>query len=123
MRLSGREFEQLVAEALDLVPGEIRSHMDNVQIVIEDEPEPELLADMGMEPDETLYGLYTGIPLTERSTEYSALPDRITIFRLPLLEDFIDRDELRREVARTVIHEIAHHFGIDDDRLADLGWD
>ena len=113
----------LVTEGLALIPGEIRRLMDNVQIVIEDEPAPAVLDDLGIPEDETLYGLYEGVPLTERTTEYGAFPDRVTIFRGPLLADFADPDELRREVARTVIHEVAHHFGIADNRLTDLGWD
>lgn len=123
MRLSEHEFTKLVDEGLKLIPADIRRLMDNIQIVIEDAPSDELLDDMGVPGDETLYGLYEGVPLTERTTEYSAFPDRVTIYRLPLLEDFDDPGELRREIARTVIHEIAHHFGIDDDRLAELGWD
>jgi predicted Zn-dependent protease with MMP-like domain len=97
--------------------------LDNVQIVVEDEPSEELLVEMGVPVDETLFGLYTGTPLTERTGEYAGMPDRITIFRLPLLDECDDKNQLQREVARTVIHEIAHHFGIDESRLAELGWD
>jgi predicted Zn-dependent protease with MMP-like domain len=121
--MTAREFEKLVEEGVALIPAELRALISNVQIVIEDEPSAALLDELGVPADETLFGLYTGTPLTERTTEYSALPDRITIFRRPLLEEFDHPDELRREVARTVIHEIAHHFGIDEDRLAELGWD
>lgn len=116
-------FGRAVEDALKLIPAELRRHIDNVQIVIEDEPSTKLLKELAIPADETLFGLYTGTPLTERTTEYSALPDRITIFRCPLLDEFTDPAELRTEIARTVIHEIAHHFGIDDDRLAALGWD
>ena len=123
MRLSAREFEKLVEDGLALIPDEMRSFMNNVQIVIEEEPNEELLNKMGVPPDETLFGLYQGVPLTERSTAYSALPDRIIIFRRPLLDEFADPLAIRREVARTVIHEVAHHFGIDEERLAELGWD
>ena len=118
-----REFEKLVVEALDLIPSEFHTYLENVQVVIEDKPTDELLDDLGIQPEETLYGLYTGTPLPERSFDAIILPDCITIYRDPLLEDFNDREELRREVARTVIHEVAHHFGIDDDRLAQLGWE
>lgn len=123
MRLSQQEFERLVADALMIIPEEIRRYMDNVQIVIEEEPAEELLRQLGMEPDDALYGLYSGVPLTERSLQYSAFPDRIIIFRRPLLEDFTDPLDIRRQVARTVIHEVAHHFGIDEERLIELGWD
>ena len=121
--MTSREFEKLVEQAVAMIPAELRALMDNVQIVIEDAPSDELLDAMSVPPDETLFGLYEGTPLTERSAEYSALPDRIIIFRRPLLEEFDDPQEIRREVARTVIHEVAHHFGIDEDRLAELGWD
>ena len=121
--MTSREFEKLVEDGLAMIPAELRALIANVQIVIEDEPPEELLDELGVPPDETLFGLYTGTPLTERTTEYSALPDRIIIFRKPLLEEFDDLLDIRREVARTVIHEIAHHFGIDEDRLAELGWD
>ncbi len=123
MKISNREFEKLVDEALALIPTEFRPYLDNVQIVIEDEPDDETLADIGLPAGETLYGLYTGTPLTERSFDAVMFPDRITIYRGPILEDFHERKKLRNEVARTVIHEIAHHFGIDDRRLAELDWD
>ena len=121
--MTAREFEKLVEDGLAMVPGELRSLISNVQIVIEDEPSAELLEELGVPDDEALFGLYSGTPLTERSSDFADLPDRITIYRLPLLEEFDDPDELRREVARTVIHEIAHHFGISEERLAELGWD
>lgn len=123
MRISRAQFERLVEEGLNLIPAEIRRLMDNVQIAIEDAPSDDLLDALGVPEDETIYGLYEGTPLTERTADYSALPDRIIIYRRPLLEDFDDPDELRHEVARTVIHEVAHHFGIDEDHLAELGWD
>ena len=123
MQISAAQFEKLVDEGLKLIPAEIRRLMNNVQIVIENAPSDELLDDLGVPEDETIYGLYEGTPLTERSTEYSAFPDRIIIYRQPLLEDFDDPEELRYEVARTVIHEVGHHFGIDEERLAELGWD
>jgi predicted Zn-dependent protease with MMP-like domain len=121
--MSRREFEKLVADGLEIIPDEIRSLMSNVQIVVEDEPSDTLLEEMGVPPDETLFGLYRGTPLTERSTDYSALPDQIVIFRRPLLEEFDDPLDIRREVARTVIHEVAHHFGVNEERLVELGWD
>ena len=112
----GREaFEALVEEALDLVPAELAALMDNVVVVVEDSPPAD---------DPELLGLYEGVPLTERGSWYAgALPDRITIFRLPTLAICSDVSEVTEEVATTVVHEIAHHFGIDDDRLHELGWD
>ena len=100
--------------ALEGLPPELRTAMENVEIVVEDE-NPE-------DPD--LLGLYLGIPLTERDSGYAgALPDKIAIYRIPLEEEFgHDPALLEEEIGITVVHEVAHHFGIDDDRLAELGW-
>ena len=114
MKVSPREFEKLVADALAGIPEEFRPYLANVEFIIRDAPD---------DPAEKLFGLYEGVPLTERSSEYSGFPDRIIIFRRPLLEEFDNPREIRREVTRTVLHEIAHHFGIDENRLAELGWD
>lgn len=113
--MSREEFEEAVGEALDLVPEGLMDHLDNVVFLVEDEPEPG-------EPD--LLGLYDGIPLTERDDLGAGmqLPDRIFVYRGPLLRMCEDREELLDEIAITVVHEIAHHFGIDDDRLHRLGW-
>jgi predicted Zn-dependent protease with MMP-like domain len=107
-------FDDAVAQALDALPAELRDAMSNVAIVVEEEN--------AEEPD--LYGLYTGIALTERTSAYGGvLPDRIAIYRRPLQEDFgHDPDLLVDEIRITVLHEIAHHFGIDEDRLDELGW-
>jgi predicted Zn-dependent protease with MMP-like domain len=108
------EFEDLVGEALDTIPPRLTKVMRNVVIVVEDDPPPEA----GM-----LLGLYEGVPLTERGGTYAGvLPDRITIFRNPLQAICETRDDLVREVRVTVVHEIAHHFGISDERLHELGW-
>lgn len=122
MTISPSQFRELVAEALDLLPEEIASCMENVQVVVEEFPSRELLREMGLGPGQTLFGLYQGIPLTARTTDYMALPDTITIYRRPILSCFRGDEEIRRQIARTVIHEVAHHFGIDDDRLRELGW-
>ncbi len=106
------EFSELVDRGLDMVPDEIWDMLDNVVVLVEDR-HPD-------EPD--LLGLYEGIPLTEREFYAGALPDRILIFREALCDYARDRDELVDEVAITVVHEIAHHFGIDDDRLHEWGW-
>ncbi len=113
--MSPEEFEQAVDDALELVPGELLDLMDNVVILIEDDSpdgEPELL------------GLYDGVSLTDRGADwgFGELPDRIFIYRNPTLKLCGSADEVRDEVAVTVVHEIAHHFGIDDDRLHALGW-
>ena len=108
-------FEDHVRAALESLPPKLREAMSNVEIVVEDENDED--------PD--LYGLYLGIPLTERGVEGYAgvLPDKIAIYRLPLVEEFGDDAEvLEDEIRITVVHEIAHHFGIDDDRISELGW-
>ena len=110
------EFEEAVADALDEIPEELARAMDNVVVLVEDDP-PE-----GFPQD--LLGLYEGTPLTERGTWWAAgaLPDRITVFRRPTLAVCRDREQVVREVRVTVVHEVAHHFGIDDERLHELGW-
>ncbi len=107
------DFEEHVRRAIDSLPDDLREAMSNVAILVEEE-NPE-------DPD--LYGLYTGIALTERTSAYSGLPDTIAIYRRPLVEDFgDDPDELEHEIRVTVLHEIGHHFGIGEDRLDELGW-
>ena len=122
MHMSDRAFRRLVDEALALVPEEFRSYLEGVAVVLEDWAPDALLDDLGVPEDETLYGLYSGRALTEGPQQSGELPARITIYRGPLLEDCRDEAELRREIATTVIHEIAHHFGIGEDRLEELGW-
>jgi predicted Zn-dependent protease with MMP-like domain len=112
--MSRERFEELVSDALDLLPTDLAALMDNVAIFVEDEPPPG-------EPD--LLGIYEGTPLTERGEWYAgALPDRITIYRLPTLRICETDEDVVEEVEITVVHEIAHHFGIDDDRLHQLGY-
>ena len=111
--VSPQEFEDLVADALDTLPAELARHFDNVVVVVEDE-HPE-------EPD--ILGLYDGTALTERASYSGALPDRISLYRIPLCLMAEDVDHLVEEIAVTVVHEFAHHMGIDDDRLHELGWD
>jgi predicted Zn-dependent protease with MMP-like domain len=124
-RADGRAltFERLVDRALASIPARFRGALDDVAIVIEDEPSPEQLEDNGLDGDETLYGLYEGVPRTEWAADWAMIPNRITLFRLPLEEDFADPRDLEAEVRETVVHELAHHLGIDDDRLAELGLD
>ena len=114
VQMSAQRFDELVSDALDLVPAELAAAMDNVVVLVDDRDadEPGIL------------GLYRGVALTERDSWYGAgsLPDTITIYREPLLEMCDSEAEVVDEVAITVIHEIAHHFGIDDERLHELGW-
>jgi predicted Zn-dependent protease with MMP-like domain len=115
-RLTTQEFDDAVADALDEVPAELLALMDNVVFLVEQEPPSD---------DPELLGLYDGTPLTHRAEGWAAgsLPDRITIFRGPTMRMCATRQEILDEVAVTVVHEIAHHFGIDDQRLNELGWD
>lgn len=122
MHLSDAAFRKLVDEALALVPEEFHPYLAGVPVIIEDWAPDDLLDEMGVPEDETLYGLYSGRALTEGPAEPGDLPPRITLYRGPLLEDCLDLDDLRDEIATTVIHEIAHHFGIDEARLEELGW-
>ncbi len=118
-----RPFEELVGLALDAVPEPFAVALDEVAIVIEDEPTDEQRQENHIASDETLYGLYEGVPRTEWGADWAAVPNRITLFRLPLEADFADPDDLADEVWVTVIHELAHHLGIDDERLTELGID
>lgn len=115
VEMARAEFEEAVADALDRIPPELTRLMNNVVILVEDDAPAE-------DPD--LLGLYEGTPLTERGEWWAAgsLPDRILIFRNPTLAVCDTRDEVVEEVAVTVVHEIAHHFGIEEDRLHELGW-
>jgi predicted Zn-dependent protease with MMP-like domain len=125
-RMRRREFEELVLQALEGLPPDIRRLIDNVEIVVEREPTVEQLEAAGIDPDsdETLFGLYEGVPLTERGVDYGlVLPDRITIFQGPLEELCASREEIMHEVRTTVVHELAHHFGISDERLRELGYE
>ena len=106
-------FDDHVKAALDSLPADIASALDNIVLLIEDE-HPD-------DPD--LFGLYEGIPLPERGDMAGELPDRITIFRIPLEEEFRDPADLEREIRITVLHEIGHYFGLDEDRLTQLGYD
>jgi predicted Zn-dependent protease with MMP-like domain len=116
-------FERLVERALAGIPSPFRDALAEVAIVIDDMPSRDQLAENELDEDDTLYGLYEGVPRTEYGADWVAAPNRITLFRLPLEEDFPDPDDLADEVRITVIHELAHHLGIDDDRLEELGVD
>jgi predicted Zn-dependent protease with MMP-like domain len=115
VEMTREEFEAAVAEGLDQVPPELTRLMDNVVVLVEDDAPPH---------DPELLGLYEGVPLTERGEVWAAgsLPDRITVYRHPTLAICDTPEDVAEEVAITVVHEIAHHFGIDDDRLHELGW-
>ncbi len=119
-------FERLVAEALDSLPEEFLERMENVEVIVEQWPSREDLEEAGLSARDKhgLLGLYHGVPLTHRGGFYASLPDRITIFQRPIEEQAgDDDDEIREQVRRTVIHEIAHYYGISDERLDELGID
>ncbi|MFC4429297.1 metallopeptidase family protein [Citricoccus alkalitolerans] len=116
--MSEEDFDQAVSDALDAIPPALAQRLSNVAVFVEEEYEPEPWEDPQME----LLGLYDGIPLTERGEMPFQLPDRIVVFRGPLLRMCSDREELVDEITVTVVHEVAHFFGIDDDTLHELGW-
>jgi predicted Zn-dependent protease with MMP-like domain len=118
-----REFGSLVERALADIPSPFREALEEVAIVIADEPTRAQLAENELGPDDTLYGLYEGTPRTTYGADWAAAPNKISVFRLPLEEDFPDPEDLEEEVRLTVIHELAHHLGIDEERLAELGLD
>lgn len=117
-----KPFEELVAEALDSLPPDIQAKLENVEVVVEWRPSWAQLRRLGLRPGETLFGLYEGIPLVERTSSYGmVLPDKITIFRQPIEAHCRSDEQVRQLVRRTVLHELAHHFGISDERLHELG--
>ncbi len=118
------EFEEIVREALDALPEEFARRMENLAVVVEDEPEPEVLRSLGLDPRrETLFGLYQGVPLDQRGSTYAGvLPDKISIYYRPLLRAYRSPERIRQQVRSTVIHEIGHYFGLDDKTIRDLGY-
>lgn len=117
-------FQELVADAIEEIPEPFRSHLDSVAVVIEDEPSAEMMREMGMHPSrDTLFGLYEGTPLSERTGDDTlALPDRITIFYRPLVRAFRTPAAIRREIRKTMVHELAHFFGLEDDDIEAEGY-
>lgn len=114
-------FEKLVAEAVFLIPSRFRREMKNLALVVEDEPSPELLAEMEIEPPDSLYGLYQGVPITERTWDFgNQLPDRITIYQKPIEEDCDDEDDMRAVIGETLIHEVGHYFGLSEEEIEEI---
>ena len=117
-----KHFERLVAQALHTLPQEFQERLDNIEVVVEDEPTVEQLAEDGLKSGYSLLGLYEGVPLTERGANYGlVLPDKISIFQRPIEKACRSDAEIKAEVQSVVQHEIAHHFGLDDERLDELG--
>lgn len=114
-------FERLVAEAVELIPPRFRREMKNLALVVETEPSPDLLEEMEIEPPDSLYGLYQGTPLPERTWGFgNALPDRITLFQRPIEEDCDDEDEIRAVIGETLIHEVGHYFGLSEEQIEEI---
>jgi len=119
--MTREKFEQLVAEAITLIPKRFRREMRNIAIVVEDEPSAELLEEMEIEPPDSLYGLYHGTPLTERTSGYgNTLPDRVTLFKTPIEEDCDDEDDVRAVIGETLIHEVGHYFGLSEEEIEEI---
>lgn len=115
------EFARLADEAVALIPKRFRDAMTNLAIVIEDEPSPALLAEMEIEPPDTLYGLYSGTPITERRwDDGNRLPDHITLYRGPIEQDAEDRDDARVMIAETILHEVGHYFGLSEEEIEEI---
>ena len=122
-RIPRERFRELVAQAMDGIPSEIRARVENVTVIVEDEPDGETLRSLDLDPEQdTLFGLYVGTPLAERGSGYSALPDRIVLYYLPLTDEFGDDYHLRKEIRRTLVHEIGHYFGFSDKQLRRWGY-
>ena len=119
--MTREQFQRLVIEAVALIPKRFRREMKNLALVVEDEPSAELLADMEIEPPDSLYGLYQGTPLPERTWAYgNNLPDRITIFQRPIEEECDDDDKVRAVIGETLIHEVGHYFGMSEEEIEDI---
>jgi predicted Zn-dependent protease with MMP-like domain len=116
-------FEKLISDAIQELPQEFREKLENVAVIVEDYPSQELMERMGILPDETLFGLYEGIPLTERGFFAQPLyPDRIFLFQRAIEDECDSPEEIKEEVKTTLVHEVAHFFGMDDDDLEELGY-
>ena len=123
MKLSRRDFESLATEVIDKLPEEVLSWLDNVDIVVEGWPSREDLEPMGMKDRYDLLGLYLGVPLAEREGGYPTLPDKVLLFQGPIEAVGVTREGIRREIRTTILHELAHHLGIGEARLEELGLD
>ncbi len=122
--LSRQEFRRLVSQAIASLPAPVVQRLENVEVVVEDRPTPEELATAGIGPTETLFGLYTGTPLTERGSWYGmVLPDKITLYQRSIEEVCRTRRQVREQIRTTLMHEIGHHFGLSEDELEEAGYE
>lgn len=118
MRVSEQEFQELVAQALDALPAHFAELLDNVAVVVENEPSEEEMREVGLDPaEDELLGLYRGVPLVDRSSDYASLPDQVVLFRGPLLRCCTSRRQFIREVRDTLVHELGHYFGLSDEEM------
>jgi predicted Zn-dependent protease with MMP-like domain len=119
--MTRERFQQLVVEAITLIPKRFRREMRNLALVVEEEPDPALLEEMDIEAPDSLYGLYQGTPLPERTWAFgNALPDRITLYQRPIEEDCEDEDEIRAAIGETLIHEVGHYFGMSEEEIEEI---
>ena len=119
--MTREKFERLVADAIALIPKRFRREMKNIAIIVEDEPSAELLEEMEIDPPDSLYGLYQGTPLPERSATWgNTLPDCVTLFQKIIEEDCDDDDDVRMVIGETLIHEIGHYFGLSEEEIEDI---
>lgn len=119
-QLTREEFEKYLQEAIDNIPKLYQSRIENVAFILEDEPTPEQRYKLNLYPNETLFGLYEGVPLPARGGALKILPDKITIFKNPLMAASASHDDLRRNIGHTVWHEVAHYYGLDHKRIHEL---
>jgi predicted Zn-dependent protease with MMP-like domain len=119
--MTREKFQRLAVEAVALIPKRFRREMKNLAVVVEDEPTAELLEEMEIEPPDSLYGLYQGTPLPERTWAFgNNLPDRITLYQRPIEEDCEDEDEIRAVIGETLIHEVGHYFGLSEEEIEEI---
>ena len=120
MELADDEFEEFLSEAIDSIPPPYDSHLQNVAFIVEDFPTEDQRRQLNLYPNETLYGLYEGVPLPRRNGTLKLLPDKITIFKMPLLAASYSKEQLRRNIGHTIWHEVAHYYGLDHKRIHEL---
>ncbi len=119
--MTREKFEQLVADAITIIPKRFRREMKNIAIIVEDEPSAELLEEMEIDPPDSLYGLYQGTPLPERTSGWgNTLPDCVTLFQKPIEEDCDDDDDVRMVIGETLIHEVGHYFGLSEEEIEEI---
>jgi len=119
--MTREKFEQLVADAITIIPKRFRREMKNIAIIVEDEPSAELLEEMEIDPPDSLYGLYQGTPLPERTAGWgNTLPDCVTLFQKPIEEDCDDDDDVRMVIGETLIHEVGHYFGLSEEEIEEI---